>query len=426
MAPFLKSEIRRIRINQLTGQNPLLEIKKIIQLFYLRERGEKTRMRDMNPYARDFLQKCNRDFFRSPPFDDKPVLETLTELLTTRLQLPEAGPEEVFRSWLPDHFAKALDVIPVPILEEGGFGKVCRVMGGVFLYALSDLNGISDQKIMNNRLEQAIKGGYYYGMFYPLIDDILDHSRVMSGKDKQELINILNHWITGDFTVSNPLSSNPSVLLLLDIMKAFHQLFPLEEHPSLYRASLMLHFSQIEDLQKSFAQNYKAEEIYVPVIIKAAYTRIIATEISGMKMTDSLRDQMIETGLTFQLMDDFRDWVDDYRHALFTPFTYYLKGPSNQEINPFSLYLAGMRVYFKRFKDDRLLVQLMMRRLAISIQRFCGSDVDQVLDKECWRVIGEESKTGQYVRRIHGLRYRIMDPDADFTGPIDKVVNRGR
>lgn len=426
MIEFLQKELNRIKIQRMTGQNILLEIRKVIQLFYYQERGEKILFRDMNPYMKEFFNRNNREIFKKSPFEGKPALEALKELVCIRLKLPKSGPEEVFKTWLPEQFEKALDHIPEPILKEGGFGKVCRVMGGVFLYALSDLNGNSSSKYACDRMEKALKGGYYYGMFYPLIDDILDHSQVFTSQQKKDLVNLLNHWIVGDFTPPNGLATIPSMILLEDILKEFHKLFPLENNYPIYKAALMLHFSQIEDANKDFQMQYSNEELYVPVIIKASYTRILAALISGIELRNYLVDHLIESGLTFQLIDDFLDWSADYNHKLFTPFTYHLLGTSNKSINPFSLYLSSLRIYFEKFNNDPLLIKLMMKRFAISIQRFNEQGTLDEIEERFWNVINKNSHIGTIVKQIHLLDYKILDPDTDYAKPIDCVVNRGR
>ena len=426
MSELLQKELKRIKIHRLTGQNILLEIRKLIQLFYYQERGEKILFNDMNLYMKEFFNRNNREIFKKSPFEGKPVLEALKELVSIRLKLPKSGPEEVFKKWLPKQFEKALDHIPEPILKEGGFGKVCRVMGGVFLYTLSDLDESVSSEEVRNRMEKALKGGYYYGMFYPLIDDILDHSQVFKSHQKKDLIKLLNHWIVGDFTPPNGLSTIPSMILLEDILKKFHKLFPLESNYPIYKAALILHFSQIEDAHKDFQTKYSNEELYVPIIIKASYTRILAAAIGGVELKDSLTDHLIESGLVFQMIDDFQDWSIDYNHKLFTPFTYYLLSPSNQSINPFSLYLSSLRIYLTKFSDDSVLTKLIMRRLAISIQRFNDQGSSDELDESFWSVINQNQEIGEIVKRIHYFDYKILDPDADFTKSIDCVVNRGR
>lgn len=425
MISFLKKEKKRILLHRLLGQNPLLEIKHVLELFYYRERGEKVSLSDMNSYLREYLSSDNLKIFKKPQFNGKTILEELNDLLIHRIKLPKSGPDEVIKSWLPRQFEKDLKNIPKQILKEEGFGKVIRVMAGVFLFALSELNENMSDKEVHDKIEIALKGGYYYGMFYPLIDDILDNSHVLSSQQKIELVNLLDHWIIGDFSLENTLSSYPSMKLLEGILSKFHKLFPLQDNHQLYKAALMLHFSQVEDASKKFQTQYSIKDLYVPVIIKASYTRVLGTAISGTKISDQLHDHMIETGLIYQMMDDFRDWSSDTKNKLFTPFTYYLNGSSKQIINPFSLFLSANRVYFKKFNNDPLFVKLMSRRLSVSIQRFNDNNTPDKTLAKFWRVINKNAQIGKIVGQIHNSKYRILDPDADFTKPIDEIVNRG-
>jgi len=425
MLSFLKKEKKRILLHRIIGQNPLLEIKHVLELFYFRERGEKVSLRDMNPYLREYLNRDNLKIFNKPQFNGKPILEELNDLLIHRIKLPKSGPDEVIKSWLPEQFEKDLKNIPKQILKEEGFGKVIRVMAGVFLFALSDLNENMSDKEVHDKIEIALKGGYFYGMFYPLIDGILDNSLVFSSQQKTELVNLLNHWIIGDFSLKNTLSSNPSMKLLEGILVKFHKLFPLQDNHQLYKAALMLHFSQIEDASKNFQTQYSIEDLYVPVIIKASYTRVVAAAVSGATIDEKMHGHMIESGLIYQMMDDFRDWSSDTKNKLFTPFTYYLNGPSNQLINPFSLFLSVNRVYFTKFNNDPLFVKLMTRKLSVTIQRFNDKNTPKETRVKFWKVINKNAQIGEIVSQIHASKYRILDPDTDFTKPIDEIVNRG-
>lgn len=426
MLPFLKKEYNRARWYRWKGVDPLLEIRKLVQFFYYRERGEKISLKEMNPYVRDFLSRHNSRIFSNPPFNGKPVHDAIVELLNQRLLIPHAAPEDVFKNWLPNQFKRALDNLPEPILEDGGFGKVCRVIGGVFLYALTGLDGVGSYKLAKARMEQALKGGYYFGMFYPLIDDVFDHPEILSSKDKHQLVELLEHWIVGDFTIENVLKTNPTISLLEEILREFHLLFPLEKNETLYVSAMMLFLAQIEDGRKSFDETYSVSELYVPIIIKAAYTRILAASISGITVNEDLLKHMKMAGLNLQMMDDFRDWFSDYKTGQFTPFTYYMKGPHNQEINPFSLYLISLRIHFANFHDDPFFVNMLMKRLVISIQRLSDDNTNMDLEKKVWNIISHNSEVGEIVRKIHTMRYRVFDPDIEFTRPVDNVVNRGQ
>ena len=425
MLRFLKKEKNRLLLHSFVGQNPLLELKHVLQIFYFRERGEKVSLREMNPYLREYLNKDNIKIFNKPQFNGKAVLEQLNDLLIHRIKLPKSGPEEVIRSWLPQQFEKALNNIPKQILKEEGFGKVIRVMGGVFLFALSELKNNMSDKEVHDKIEIALKGGYYYGMFYPLIDDLLDNSHVFSSRQKIELMDLLNHWIIGDYSLKNVLKSNSSMKLLEEIFKEFHKLFPLEDNPQLYKAALMLHFSQLEDANKNFQTQYSIQDLFVPIIIKASYTRVVGAAISGTRIDNKLHKHMIETGLMYQLSDDFRDWGNDTKNKLFTPFTYYQYGPSKQPINPVSLFLSIYRVYFLKFESDPLFVKLMAKKLSVTIQRFNDKNTPKETQADFWKIINKNKEIGKLIAHINKSKYRILDPDTDFTKPIDEIINRG-
>jgi len=86
--------------------------------------------------------------------------------------------------------------------------------------------------------------------------------------------------------------------------------------------------------------------------------------------------------------------------------------------------MAVMERYITKFESDRSLERQLMRRLSISIQRFWSGQNGTEHTDTVWRIMGENPETGRLVRRINGMKYRIMDPDGDFTRPIDQVAGK--
>jgi len=345
--------------------------------------------------------------------------EVITEMVS-RILTPWDDPNPVLNQWIPQKIREATEIIPQDILRKGGIGKVFRVIAGVLLYAITDLESDTPVEEAINRTRLALQSGYYFGLLHPLVDDVLDSGNHLSQDDKKEVLRLMDYWIGGDFNMPNSLEHHKSVCALKQTLMELFELFPPEKRNEYIKLSYFLHFSQMQDLQKVPGCDYSLGDIYVPVLLKAACTRLISCWFSGTRLTQALSDEILETGLVLQLMDDFRDILIDLDEKSFTPFTHYFLCKSEKPVNPWMIYLHAIALFIERSPNRPVSRRALLRRVAISIQNFLPDDNQErsllYLDDLFSQSPGSKTNVGKILK----IKRRIVDPDKSLFEPIDR------
>jgi hypothetical protein len=274
----------------------------------------------------------------------------MTWLAASTFLLPGETVNSEQDQWLSNQFEQMRNYIPDAIMDQGAFSKVYRTIVGVMMYAYSALPyglSLEDQR---ERLFHSLQGGCYFGLLYPLVDDVFDTKGILNNDVRKQFVEVLNYWIGGDLDYPNPWPENQSMNRLWQLAHDLNLLFPMESYPEVYQAFYILHFAQVEDMQKKTGTLYSAEEIYLPLMIKAAYTRIIAAWIGGINVDKPLHDHLLKLGLYFQLHDDLRDWECDLTNGVFTPFTHFLENAVDEHLpNPLDILLIAVDEFTARF-----------------------------------------------------------------------------
>lgn len=85
---------------------------------------------------------------------------------------------------------------------------------------------------------------------------------------------ILKGGIGGDFTLSASPDGHPSLIAMKGCIRDLYELFDPDEIREVILLSYLLHCAQVEDMQKDPSASYPMEDIYLPVLLKAAMTRL--------------------------------------------------------------------------------------------------------------------------------------------------------
>jgi len=144
-------------------------------------------------------------------------------------------------------------------------------------------------------------------------------------------------------------------------------LYPFAKNKRLYEAMSVLATAQTLDAEKVLSNFYQPPEVFVPTILKAAYSRITTARLS--KLGDTYpEDHAMMIGLYNQLTDDFLDFQKDRQGGNITPFTYYLKDKSVP--NPFKVYLGTAYYYSKVFGPEAQ--AYMLNRIGTNLGNYVG------------------------------------------------------
>jgi hypothetical protein len=143
----------------------------------------------------------------------------------------------------------------------------------------------------------------------------------------------------------------------------------------------MLYLSQKEDGIKSFKNIYSDKDIYIPIIIKAAYTGIIAGLLAEIDINEDFTERVFSQGLEMQLVDDFRDYPHDLYHGQFTPFTYYASRENNKKMaNPMLVFLGSLSKTIENHDNNKRVKYMLAKRFGHGIKKHVLKNGNDSLD----------------------------------------------
>ena len=265
---------------------------------------------------------------------------------------PGAGPlakalnEPATLKWLYEHIVEVIDVVPEALLSKGVFGKICRSLLGVIAFKISHLPKDLPQARLNEEIFESMQAGFHFGRTY-LFDEIMDLDD-FPAEEKKRFLKAVVDLLSGSPVVDAPV--HPATRLVIESLQAFKPLFGETYVRSVYNAYLALAISQIEDGKKSFDAAYSEKELYTPLMVKSAYTRIVPAVLGRLPITPEFLAHAYTIALPNQLVDDFRDLTDDLATDTFTPFTYFVrKGSKDKELrHPLTIYLKAISLVVRK------------------------------------------------------------------------------
>ncbi|MBD2868210.1 polyprenyl synthetase family protein [Paenibacillus arenilitoris] len=251
--------------------------------------------------------------------------------------------------WAVDKLRQVADHIPEGMNAEHAQRKLIKIIVGVVLHAVEELEGEQSPAIRAGRLDEAIRLGYAYGLTYPFIDDLLD-SQVLTAEEKAQYSNVIRSALVTGFVPEAAEWPGANGTLMSYVHKELREAFEtIERHlrPETRRrffeqAYVFFHAQELDRAKTLSHAAYTNEELYVPIILKSASSRLIARSVIDAPADDGFEDRTFYYGIYNQLADDFADMSDDLKDGAVTPYTYYLTYRERRPdlINPFELYWA--------------------------------------------------------------------------------------
>jgi geranylgeranyl pyrophosphate synthase len=254
--------------------------------------------------------------------------------------------------WLEEKLKHAANVIPPEILKTGGFGKMIKVIMGVVSDRVHYIDPKMSQEKKEKELFKAIQAGYYYGITYPLWDDVMDSHEILSTENKRIAFNIALKGLSGEPIQDSDVPDFNIAKQMKASFDGLQSLYPFNENPELYDALLILTQSQGIDGEHSLDEPITDKGLFLPLITKAAYSRITVPSLSGTQ--NPLRfENSYHFGLFSQLSDDIGDFVEDERNHRLTPFTYWANRPHDTNVsNPLHTYFGIIEFISRKYKGD--------------------------------------------------------------------------
>ena len=282
--------------------------------------------------------------------------------------------------WVIEKLKTVSKNIPKEMDAEQAKRKLIKIIGGVVLQEVEERGSeITDEK-RAQKLDKAIRLGYSYGLTYPFIDDLLD-AKILSTEEKEQYTDLIRTTlITGSVPeLGEWTGANRDLIQYIhsELREAFEYIRDHQEpetKKTFFEQSYVFFNSQEVDREKDLSNaNYTNEELYIPVILKSASSRLIVRSIINASEDEGFDNHTFFYGIYNQLADDFADMFDDLETGAVTPYTYYMKYHDQRKdlINPFELYWTVIsNLIHNVYHSDSKTCEVILDRAINGLKRF--------------------------------------------------------
>ena len=282
--------------------------------------------------------------------------------------------------WLIEKLKTVSAKIPKGMDYEHAQRKLLKIIAGVLMHQFAVMDKVGPPEERTEKLTKAIRLGYSYGLTYPFIDDLLD-ANILSEEEKKEYSTIIRTALVTGFVpeLSDWPGNNLSFIRFIhgELREAFEYIkanHNLESKTIFFEQSYVFFQSQEADRVKEMANpNYTNEEIYIPIILKSAYSRLIARSVISAPKEEGFENRTFFYGIYNQLADDFADMFEDMKAGAVTPYTYYLIYHDRRPdlINPFELYWTIIfRLIRHVYNSEPKTCEIILDRAINGLKRF--------------------------------------------------------
>ena len=282
--------------------------------------------------------------------------------------------------WVINKLKRVSANIPKGMDAEQAQRKLIKIIAGVVMHVIEEMDSEILPEARTQKLDKAIRLGYAYGLTYPFIDDLLD-SEVLSDKEKEQYSDLIRTTlITGTVPELGKWTGKTKDLLryihseLRDAFEYIKAHQRSETRKTFFEQAYVFFHSQEVDRVKDLSNpNYTNEELYIPVILKSASSRLIVRSVISAPEDEGFDNRTFFYGIYNQLADDFADMYDDMKDGAVTPYTYYLKYHDKRSnlINPFELYWAVIsNLIHNVYHSDTKTCEVILDRAINGLKRF--------------------------------------------------------
>lgn len=282
--------------------------------------------------------------------------------------------------WLLNKLKTVSSNIPKGMDAEQAQRKLLKIIAGVMMHVFEEMDDDISPEERTQKLDEAIRLGYSYGLTYPFIDDLLDAKILSTTEEKQYSNLIRNTLITGSVPELGEWIGNNFTLIRYihaELKEAFEYIKAhqrTETIKSFLEQSYVFFHSQEVDRAKDLSNaNYTNEELYLPIILKSASSRLIVRSVISATEDEDIGDRIFFYGIYNQLADDFSDMFDDMNDDAVTPYTYYMKYHEKRRdlINPFELYWTVIsHLIHDVYHSDNQTCEVILDRAINGLKRF--------------------------------------------------------
>lgn len=281
--------------------------------------------------------------------------------------------------WLVNKLKIVSSNIPEGMDAEQAQRKLIKIIAGVIMHVVEEMEDDISSEERTRKLEEAIKLGYSYGLTYPFIDDLLD-SKVLSLKEKERYTNLIRTTLITGSVPELGLWAGENADLIRFIHRELR--FAFEYIKVKQRPETVNHFleqsyvffqSQEVDRDKQLSHPYYSnEELYIPIILKSSSSRLIVRSVISADEDEGFENRTFFYGIYNQLADDFTDMFDDMENGAVTPYTYYWTYHDKRQdlINPYELYWTVISYLIHNvYHSDFKVTEVMLNRAINGLKR---------------------------------------------------------
>ncbi|WP_455661671.1 polyprenyl synthetase family protein [Pradoshia sp.] len=281
--------------------------------------------------------------------------------------------------WLFSKLARVAEHIPDELDAEQAQRKLIKIIAGVLMHAYDEMGDEQKGVARAAKLDEAIRLGYAYGLTYPFVDDLLDSSYLTSAEKEQYSSMIRSALLSREIPALGEWAEDKKKLITYihaELSEAFAFIKSHQTPEALnvfFSESYVFFHAQELDRNKVMNQlDYTNEELYVPVILKSASSRLIIRSVIGAEEDTGFEERTFFYGIYNQLADDFTDLFDDLQAGAVTPYTYYWTHHKERAdlVNPFELYFAVIANLIHRvYSSSELAREVILDRAINGLKR---------------------------------------------------------
>ncbi len=326
--------------------------------------------------------------------------------------------------WAIEKLRNVAANLPEGMNAEHAQRKLIKIMIGVVLHANEAMDGERPPAERARRLDAAIRLGYSYGLTYPFIDDLLD-AKVLTVPEKTQYSNVIREALrTGAWPASVEWTGTNEAMLQFihaELREAFETIKRSQTNETQRRffeqAYVFFHAQESDRAKELSYAAYTNEELYIPIILKSAYSRLIARSVIGAPPDEGFEERTFYYGIYNQLADDLADLFEDLEDGAVTPYTYYVTHADRRPdlINPFELYWAVVRHLIRQvYGANAEAREAILSRVFNGLKRYRARIGTESYDRVMDRLASGHPAFHRFVQRI----VRQAD-DVDF---LDKLL----
>ena len=270
--------------------------------------------------------------------------------------------------------------IPKGMDAEQAQRKLIKIIAGVLMHVIEEMDDEISPEERSQKLDEAIRLGYSYGLTYPFIDDLLD-AKILSAKEEKNYSDLIRTTlITGSVPeLGEWTGTNKDLIRFIhsELKEAFDYIKSHQRRETrknfFEQAYVFFNSQEVDRLKDLTYANYTNEELYIPIILKSSSSRLIVRSLINAPVDEGFENQTFFYGIYNQLADDFADMFDDMKEGAVTPYTYYMKYHDKRSdlINPFELYWTVIfNLIHNVYHSDMKTCEVILDRAINGLKRF--------------------------------------------------------